>query len=883
MPLFVKARSLLRNLFLTRRVEADLDQEVHSHLEMLIEEKIRAGMSPEEARRDARIELGGVDQVKERVRDARMGAFFDSLLQDIHYGLRTLRKSPGFAVIAVLTLALGIGANTAIFSVVYAVVLRPLPYTHPEQLISVLQAKPQESIRGTGCSFPDFTEWREQNLVFSELAGAEGHELTLTGHGDPSVVTTMVVTPELFSLLDAKPLAGRTFLSEDGQKGAAPVVIVSENLWRGRFGADPNIVGSSISLDKRPFTVVGVMPAEFSLRLITQTQDIWIPLVQDPLFGPWMSRRGQHWLPVIGRLKPGVSLAQAQAEMDTISARLAKEFPAEDAGWTIQLAPLQTAIVGDMRSALFVLLGAVGLLLLIACANIANMLLTRATSRAREMAIRTALGAGRARIVRQLLTECAVLGLLGGGAGICLAYWGVSVLTTMLPQNLPRFHPVRVDSGVLVFALLLSVAAGFLFGLAPALYSADFNVQENLKQASGRSGEGSKRRGFLAGAEIALATVLLVAAGLLIRSFASLTSVSPGFNVQHMVKADVSLPQFEYSTPQQWTSFSNELLDRIQAEPGLRDTALAVPLPLVSGVVNLGFDIVGNPPLTAGTSRKADYVAVSPEYFRVMGIPLLRGRDFAVQDSLTAPRVALISEAFAHFYFPNQDPIGKQLIFGFPPGPGAQRVIVGVVGDVRDVSLSQEPGPIMYVPFAQAPFWGSEIVVKSSLAPSAVAAAIRKDVAKIDKDLPVTDVSSMPEILDASVGQPRFRTVLLGLFAALALGLAAAGIFGVISYSVSRRMHELGIRIALGATPTSVLRLILRESAKIILIGLAVGIPVALGLARFLSSLLFAVHSADPLTFIAVPVLLALVALAASYVPTRRAMRVDPMVALRDE
>ncbi len=883
MPLFVKARSFLRNLFLSRRVDVDLDQEVHSHLEMLIEEKIRAGMPPHQARRAARIELGGVEQVKERVRDSRTGAWLDSLLQDIRYGLRTLRKSPGFTAIAVLTLALGIDANTAIFSVVYAVVLRPLPYTHPEQLISVLQAKPQESIRGTGCSFPDFTEWREQNLVFSELAGAESHELTLTGHGDPSVVTTMVVTPELFSLLDAKPLAGRTFLSEDGQKGAAPVVIVSENLWRGRFGADPNIVGSSISLDKRPFTVVGVMPAEFSLRLITQTQDIWIPLVQDPLFGPWMSRRGQHWLPVVGRLKPGVSLAQAQAEMDTISARLAREFPAEDAGWTIQLAPLQTAIVGDMRSALFVLLGAVGLLLLIACANIANMLLTRATSRAREMAIRTALGAGRARIVRQLLTESAVLGLLGGGAGICLAYWGVSVLTTMLPQNLPRFHPVRVDSGVLVFALLLSVAAGFLFGLAPALYSADFNVQENLKQASGRSGEGSKRRGFLAGAEIALATVLLVAAGLLIRSFASLTSVSPGFNVQHMVKADVSLPQFEYLTPQQWTSFSNELLDRIQAEPGLRDTALAVPLPLVSGAVNLGFDIVGNPPLTAGTSRKADYVAVSPEYFRVMGIPLLRGRDFAVQDSLTAPRAALISEAFAHSYFPNQDPIGKQLIFGFPPSPGARREIVGVVGDVRDVSLSQKPGPMMYVPFAQAPFWGSEIVVKSSLAPSAVAATIRKDVATIDKDLPVTDVSSMPEILDASVGQPRFRTVLLGLFAALALGLAAAGIFGVISYSVSRRTHEIGIRIALGATPTSVLRLILRESAKLILIGLAVGIPVALGLARFLSSLLFAVHPADPLTFIAVPALLALVALAASYVPTRRAMRVDPMVALRDE
>jgi putative ABC transport system permease protein len=875
--------SRIGSLFSRRASDRDFAAELDSHLALLIEENMRRGMPPDEARRLARLRLGGSAQLQETNRELRGLPALESFLQDCRYAVRTLRKSPGFTAVAILTLALGIGANTAIFSVVYAEVLRPLPYANPGQLVGVFFAKPQENIPPEGFFYGDYLAFREQNHVFSEMAGVVSHSLTFTGHGEPTEVRVLDVTPEFFSLLGVNPLQGRTFVSQDGISGGAPVVIISENLWRGSLGSDPNVVGRSIILDKRLFTVVGVMPADFRFPLITPTQDVWIPLAQDPLFGPWMSRRGGHWLPLIARLKPGVSQAQAQAEMDTFAVNFGKQNPNEDAGATFGVMPLQTEFVGDVRTALFVLLGAVGLLLLIACANIANLLMTRATSRAREMAVRAALGAGRKRIVRQLLTESAVLGLIGGCAGIGLAYWGVTALTHMLPSDLP--YAIRVDSGVLVFALVLSVAASFAFGLAPALFSTDFNLQESLKQASGRSGEGSKRRtrrNILAGAEIALATVLLVAASLLIRSFASLTTVSPGFNVEHVSRADVSLPRFQYATQEQWAAFDVDLLRRVQAEPGLSDSALAAPLPM-NGTANLAFSIVGAAPPKPGTFLTADWVSVSPGYFHVMEIPLLHGRDFAPQDSFTSAPVTIISESLAHTYFPGEDPLGRKLVSAFPPAPALPREIVGVVADIRDASLAKKPGPMMYVPAAQGPFWGSEIVVKSSLSTSAVAGAIRRDVAQMDKDLPVTDVSSLSDLVDTTIAQPRFRTILLGLFAALALLLAAAGIFGVISYSVSCRTQEIGIRIALGASPSSVLRLILGESAKIVLVGLAVGVPVALGTARLLSTLLFNVHPADPLTFVAVPVVLACVAVAASYVPTRRAMRVDPLIALRYE
>jgi predicted permease len=869
-----------------RQVDQDFDQELEVHLDLLAEESVRRGMSPEEAKRAARIRLGGPTQLKETNRELHSLPAIETFLQDTRYAFRMLRKNPGFTAVAVLTLALGIGANTAIFSVVYAVLLKPLPYTNSDQLFTAFQANTQQRIAETGCSYPNFEEWRAQNHVFSELAGIVAHQLTLTGRGEPSVVNTSVVTPELFALLDVKPLTGRIFFPQDGKQGAPPVVLVSEDLWRGRFGADPKIIGTSINLDQRPFTVIGIVPAAFRTPLFNTKQEVWIPLVQDPVFSTFMPQRGSHLLPVIGRLKPGVSVAQAQAEMDAISGRLAAEFPAENSGWTVRLVPLQKEIVGDVRTELLVLLGAVGLVLLIACANIANLLLTRATSRSKEIAVRTALGAGRVRIIRQLLSETAVLGLLGGALGIALAYWGVKALSSLLPSSLPQLNPIRVDYFVLGFALLLSAIAGVAFGLVPAMFAAHADIQNTLREGA-RSGESRNRRrarSFLAVAEISLAMVLLVTAGLLLRSFARLTSVSPGFDAQHLVKVDISLPQFQYSTPQQWAAFSEELLARIQSDPGLQDSAVVVPRPIADINITLPFDIVGKPPLSAGASRTASYVSVSPDYFRVMGIPLLAGRVFSQHDISSAPRVSIISEAMARLYFPNQDPLGKQIAFGFPPGRGeTMREIVGIVGNVRDVALGQNPGAIIYVPFVQAPFWGANLVVRSTLSTSSVAAAIRQEVQRIDKDLPVTDVAKMPDLIDASVAQPRFRAFLLGLFAVMALVLAATGIFGVISYSVSRRTNEIGIRVALGASRNTILSMILRETLILTLAGMAVGLPCTLAASHLVGHMLFNVSANDPATLAAVAFSLAAVAALAGYIPARRAVRVDPMAALRYE
>ena len=878
--------SRTRTLLSPRRADREFEQELETHLDLLAEENVRRGMSVEDARRAARIRLGGDTQLKDTNRELRGLPFIETFFQDVHYALRMLRKNPGFTAVAILTLALGIGANTAIFSVVYAVLLKPLPYANPDQLFNVFQAQPQEGVAVDGWSYPNFKELREQNHVFSELAGNQHHQLTLTGRGEPIVVNTSVVTPELFSVFGEKPLAGRAFYSDDGKPGAAPVVILSENLWRGVLGADPNIIGSSIDLDKRSFTVVGIMPATFRFPLLTESEQLWIPLVQDPLFRSWTPRRGGHWLTVTGRLKPGVSRKQAQTELDAISARLAKEFPAENSGWTIHMNPLQQDIVGDARSPLLVLLAAVGLVLLIACANIANLLLTRATSRAREIAVRATLGAGRARIVRQLLSESAVLGLVGGVAGIALAYWGIRGLGFLLPPSLPRMNAIRVDNIVLGFALLLSAITSCAFGLAPALFAANADLQSSLREGGGRSGESRNRRrvrSFLVAGEIALATVLLVAAGLLLRSFSNLMSVSPGFDVQHVVKADISLPQFEYSKLQQWIAFSDEFLTNLQRQPGMQDSAVAVPRPIADGCVNIGFDIVGSPPLSAGTTRTADYVSVSPNYFHVMGIPLLSGRLFDRRDIRSSPRVTVISKEMARLYFPSQDPLGEQLSFGFAYDAGVAHEIVGIVADVRDESLGQNPGPMMYVPFDQEPLWGANVVVKSTLSASNVAGAIREQVQKIDKDLPVTDVAMMPDILGASVDQPRFRTFLLGLFAGMALVLAATGIFGVTSYSVSRRTNEIGIRVALGASSKTILGMILRETLLLTFAGLAVGLPCALAASRLLGHMLFNVSANDPATLVAVAFCIVGVAGMAGYIPARRAMRVDPTVALRYE
>ena len=868
-----------------RRDDGRLREEIEQHLALETAENVRAGMTPAEARRQAVLKFGSVERVREDYQAERGIFFLETLGQDLRYAVRMLARSPGFAAVAILTLALGIGANAAIFSVVNAVLLRPLAYAKPAQLVVVPEARAQAGITGGGMWWPTFEEVRDHNDVFSAMAGFAVHALTLTGWGEPADVSTVSVTGDFFRVFETRPLLGRTLRAADGERGAAPAVVMSEGLWRSRFGGDAGIVGKAIALDERPFTVVGVMRADFRMPFLAQREQMWIPLVEDPVFSKFMTRPPQeHWLPVLARLRPGVSLEAARAEMKTMSAGLARTFPVEK-GWELGVEPLQKDIVGDVKQPLLLLLGAVGLVLLIACANIANLLLARATARQKEIAVRIALGAGAGRIARQLLTESVLLGLLGGAAGMALAWWGVSSLGSLLPAELPQPHAIRVDGEVLMFALALALATSLVFGLAPVLFARGADPQSHLRE-SARAGEGrssQRARGLLAVAEVALAMILLAAAGLLLRSFARLTAVNPGFAAEHVVRADVSLPQFQYPRPQQWAAFADEAMRRIQARPGMEDAAIAAPLPLVSNFVTLPFTIEGNAPLAQGSADTAHYAAASPDYFRVMEISLERGRLFSADDTAATPAVALISQSMARRYFPHENPLGRRMMFGFPPNGNVMREIVGVVSDIRDVSLGKDPGPMMYVPFAQAPLWGGEVVVRSNVSAAAVAAAVREEVHGIDKDLPVTDIETLPEGMHASVAEPRFRTLLLGLFGGMALVLAAIGIYGVVSFSVSRRTREIGTRMALGASRASIWRLVIGESARLVVLGLAVGIPAALLLTRSLGALLFAVRPSDPLTFAVVALVLTVVALAAAYVPARRAMRVDPMVALRCE
>ena len=884
---WTRLASLLRNFIHKQRMECELDEEVRSYEQMLADEKILAGVNPQEAYRQAGMELGGREQVKEQVREVRAGHLLETLVQDVHFGLRMLCKNPGFISITALILALGVGANAAIFSVVYAALLKPLPFRSPKQLVRVFEANDRAGIPAEGCSYPEFQEWQRQNHVFSGMAAVAAHELTLTGNGDPTVVRVGNVTADFFAVLGAQPLLGRTFLPADEQ-GAAPVAVIGEALWRNRFSADLGLIGKTIELDKRAFTVVGVMPRSFNFSFLEEglSRQLWIPITQDPLFGAWAKRSDVDIGTVLARIKPGLSARQAQAEMEALGNRLAQRYHPGENGRTIRFASLREAVTGDASAPLLLLLAAVGLVLLIACANVANLLLARATDRAKEFAVRAALGASRARILRQLLTESALLGLLGAALGIGLAYWGIKGFSGLLPPSFPRAESIGVDKAVLAFSLVLSLGASLLFGLMPALFAADTRLQTKLQESTGRAGEGSRRRDvrkLVATAEVALAMMLLVGAGLLIRSFAALVSVNPGFETRKILKAEVSLPRFQYSTPQQWVAFSNELLARVQAEPDLKDAAVAVPLPLANQSVNLPFLMANAPRLPAGRINSADYVAVSPGYFQVMGIPLLRGRYFSQQDSTSAPRVAIISQELARLYFPDRDPLGQQLVFGFPPDGSVKREIVGVVADVRDAALNQRPGPMMYVPFNQAPFWGVYLVVKTSSSASAAVSTIRLKVREVDRDLPVSDFGWLWESVDASLGQARLRTWLLGLFASLALTLAVAGVFGVVSYSVSHRTHEFGIRMAVGASTSEILRLVLREALRLTLAGVMIGTVAALGLTRLIASLLFGVRPMDPATFMLLPLLLIGTALLAAYVPARRASRVDPSVALRYE
>jgi putative ABC transport system permease protein len=807
----------------------------------------------------------------------------EALLQDLRYGIRTLAKIPGFTIVAVLTLALGIGANTAIFSVVDAVLLRPLPYPQPDRLFVLYQTLPQDPAQNTGVSYPNYLDWAQQNDAFESMAAVRGNVLALSGQGEPTNIATGSVTSDYFDVLRVKPLLGRTLQASDDALDANPVVVMSESLWRARFGADPAIVGRTITLDQHPITVAGIVPAYFHPSVPDAAAQLWVPLREDGVFSDMRARRRGHYLSALGRLKPGVTAAQAQSEMAAMEQRLAEQFPNENKGWGIRIVSLQADMAGNVQTALLVLLGAVGFVFLIACANVASLQLARAAARQKEIAIRVALGAGRRRLLRQFLTESVLLSVIGGAVGLVLAYEALRGLIAWLPADLPRISEIHVDARVLAFGLALSVLSGVIFGLAPAWHGTESRLAEALEGARG-TGEGRTSRharNIFVAAETALAIVLLVGAGLLIRSFARLQQVNVGFNPAQLLTARIGLPRAQYAKPEQWISFYQQTLERMNGLPGAQEAAVAVPLPLSDSYINLAFAVDGRPPRTKSDAPTADFVAISPNYFHVLQVPLLRGREFSDADSESGAKVCVISSSLAQQLFPNQSALGQRIIIGYPTD--ATREIVGIVGDVKDSDLSARQSAQIYVPFVQNPFWAADIAVRARGNPSALSSVLREQIRGIDSALPVAEVRPMEAVIGSSVAQPRFRTALLSLFGAAALLLAAIGIYGVLAYTVAQQTREIGIRMALGANPGRVLRLVLARGLRLAGAGTVIGVLAALMLTPLLNSLLFGVSATDPLTFAAVAGLLLGVALLACYVPARRAMRVDPMVALRYE
>jgi putative ABC transport system permease protein len=809
-----------------------------------------------------------------------------TLLQDLRYGWRMLLKSPGFSAVAVLTLALGIGANTAIFSVVNAVLLRPLPFPQSQQLVSLQYFDSARKLPYRSASIPDFLDWRSQNQVFSGVAAFNDDSYTLTGTNEPQHLSAGVVSAGFFSTLGIVPQLGRGFLPEEEKKGER-VVILSDRLWRTLFSADPKIVGRGITLSNRSYTVVGVAPAGFDFPIVTPPVQIWTTIAD---YSDMSAQRGAHFLRVVGRMKPGVTLAQAQADLARINGNLSKAYPGSNLHFDGALVvPELQYLVGDAGPALLILFGAVGCVLLIACANVANLLLARSMTRQREMAVRAALGAGRGRVVRQLLTESLLLALVGGGLGFVFALWGTQGLLRLVPQDIPRMAQIKMDSHVFFFTLLAALVTGILFGLAPALQSANRNLFESLKESSGGAGLSgglphNRLRAALVVAEMALALTLLMGAGLMLQSFARLQNVNPGFNPHNVLTFTFDMPSSRYKTEQQKV-FYRQLLDRLSALPGVVSASGATPLPLSGDHMGISFTIEGQP-VAKGNEPDEEVRIVAPGYFKTMGIPLLEGREFAPTDTSTSPDVVVVNQAFARKYFPNEDPVGKRMKpdVSDSDAPGTPvREIVGVVGSVKTRSLSQEAKPEYFLPYQQALITTLSMVLRTQAAPESEVGAARETVRSMDASLPLYGVESMDQYVGASVAQPRFSMLLLAIFAGLALALTAVGIYGVMAYAVSQRTHEIGIRLALGAQQGDVMRLVLGYGVKLALAGVAVGIAAALALTRLLSSALYAVSPHDPLTFVAVALALMLVALAACYIPARRAMRVDPMIALRYE
>ena len=813
----------------------------------------------------------------------------NTLLQDIRFGLRMLLKSPSVSIVATIALALGIGANTAIFNVVNAVLLRPLPFPNPESLVAVFETNPERGLQRGSHSYPNFMDVRAQNTVFEHMCSYHGGDFIMTGRGEPARLQGEIVTADLFSLLGVQPMLGRTFLpDEDKPTETGRVVVLSHALFQNRFGGDPSIVNQAITLDGIKFTVVGVMPRDFEFPVQNDPVELWTTIAGDASGKePITSQRGAHFLQVIGRLKQGVSKEQAQAELTTIASRLEQQYPDTNTRRTLRLEPALNALVGDIRPALLILLGAVACVLLIACANVANLLLARATSRHKEMAIRSALGASRIRVVRQLLTESVLLSIIGGSVGLLLAVWWSDLLVALGKEDIPRAVHVGMDWRVLGFTLGVSLLTGLIFGLAPAFHSSKTELVESLKEGGRGTSEGARRnrvRNVLVVAELAIAVVLLVGAGLLIQSLWRLQKVNSGLQGENVLTFNVTLPEVKYNADKQ-AQFFIDLKQRLEATPGVQSASAVLPLPLNGDRFMISFEIDGRP-VAPKDQPAADFFAAGVDYFKTMGIPMIKGRDFDNRDKHGATPVVIVNDAFAHQFFPNEDPIGKRIKPGintYEDEESPWREIVGVVGDVRNRNLSTEPKPGYYVPQTQVPFSQLVGVVKTTGDPRSLISAVTKQVAAMDQDVPIFGIKSMPEYLSASVAAPRFSTTLLTIFAAVALVLTVVGLYGVMSYSVAQRTNEIGIRLALGAQSRDVLLMIVKQGGVLILLGLVIGLAGAYALTRLIASLLFGITAKDPITFGAVAVLLAIVALLACYVPALRATKVDPMDALRCE
>ncbi|HKF25533.1 MAG TPA: ABC transporter permease [Candidatus Acidoferrum sp.] len=812
------------------------------------------------------------------------------LIQEIRFAMRQLRKNPAFAAVAVLTLALGIAANTAIFSVVNGVLLKPLPYKEPDRLVRVWHVPPAKSFPGIPTftvSAANFLDWQNQNHVFDRMTIYSFRNFTVTGSGNPLQVNACAVSATFFPLLGVEPLLGRTLLPEEDQQGKANVVVLSYRFWREHFGANPGVVGQHITLDGQNFLVAGVMPAEFRIPDFAQ---LWTPMA-------WTDKeravRGEHHYVVMARLKNGVDLKAAQAEMNTISARLEQQYPEDDRGWGATVRPLQADIVGDVRPALLVLLGSVAFVLLIACVNVANLTLAKTFSRQKEIAIRTAMGASSARVLRQILVESVLLAVTGGAVGLVFAHFGVRLIMAFLADKVPHSAEVGLNLTVLLFTVIVSVLTGILAGVLPGLRLSRPNVNQALKQGLGRTDSdsgGNSTRTILVIAEVALSLVLLFGAGLMIRSFARLQRVNPGFDSQNVMTMTLGVTRSEFPTPAAQSAFYQQVLDRVRILPGVQSAGVVDDVPLDGNGSHQPIAIEGRPALAMADQPEVDVRVATPGYMSALHIPIVRGRDFNDSDAAGRPETILISQTMAREFWPNEDPIGKRLTLTF--FPGAVREIVGVVGDVKMDGLDQtRPSSSLYIPLAQLTpsslgEWSSfpmVLVVRTANDPAAVVTAATNAVHEIKSDVPVRDVLSMNEVMSNSVAQQRFNMLLLGVFGALALFLAAIGIYSVLSYSVRRRVQEIGIRLALGAELGDVLRMVVLEGMKPVVLGVTVGIAGAFALGRLLASLIFSVRPTDPITFLAAAALLAVISLFACVIPAYRATRVDPIAALRYE